>query len=117
MSKPGFSFDTIGIVVDWIDALKHRRLNDLLDLYANNAKVECCDGGTFSGRQELAEYWRPRLQNPEANAFEIIALMPENERIWLDYVGYDGGIGRTIFRFTEQGTIRSTTCDEVKIAA
>lgn len=117
MSKPRFSFDTIGIVVDWIDALKHRRLNDLLDLYADDAKVECCDGGTFTGRQELAEYWRPRLQNTEANAFEIVALMPENDGIWLDYVGYDGRIVRTIFRFTEHGKIRSTTCDEVKLAA
>lgn len=117
MSKPRFTFDTIGIVVDWIDALKHRRLNDLLELYADKARVECCDGGTFTGRQELAKYWRPRLQDAEANAFEIIALMPENEGIWLDYVGYDGRIVRTIFRFTEEGKIRSSTCDEAKLAA
>jgi hypothetical protein len=117
MSKQSSSFDPIGIVVDWIDALKHRSLHDLLDLYDDNAKVECCDGGTFVGRQELAEYWRPRLQHRVADAFEIIALMPENGGIWLDYVGYDGRTVRTIFRFTETGKIRSTTCDEVRLAA
>jgi len=117
MPKPDFRFDAIGIVVDWIDALKHRCLQDLLDLYASDAQAECCDGGTFAGREELAEYWRPRLRKTEPNAFEIIALMPENDGIWLDYIAYDGRIVRTIFRFTEQGQIRSTTCDEVRLAA
>jgi hypothetical protein len=34
-------FDAIGIVADWIDACKRRHLGTLLDLYADEAIVEC----------------------------------------------------------------------------
>ena len=43
-------FDAIGVVVDWIDACKQRRLDDLLNLYDATATVECCEGGSFRGR-------------------------------------------------------------------
>ena len=33
MSNARDGFDAIGVVVDWIDACKQRRLGDLLDLY------------------------------------------------------------------------------------
>ena len=33
MSDARDGFDAIGVVVDWIDACKQRRLDDLLDLY------------------------------------------------------------------------------------
>src|SRR4029078_10345280 len=38
-------FDAVGIVVDWIDACRQRRLDALLDLYDDAATVECCEGG------------------------------------------------------------------------
>jgi hypothetical protein len=53
-------FDAIGVVVDWIDACKQRRLDDLLDLYDVAATVECCEGGSFRGRSEMERYWRLR---------------------------------------------------------
>ena len=77
MSDDRFGFDAIGVVVDWIDACKHGQLTTLLDLYANDATVECCQGGRFRGRSEMETYWRPRLALPAVGAFEIDALFPE----------------------------------------
>ena len=61
MSDARDGFDAIGVVVDWIDPCKQRRLDDLLDLYDATATVECCEGGSFRGRSEMERYWRPRL--------------------------------------------------------
>jgi len=47
MSDARDGFDAIGVVVDWIDACKQRRLDDLLNLYHATATVECCEGGSL----------------------------------------------------------------------
>jgi hypothetical protein len=39
MSDAWDGFDAIGVVVDWIDACKQRRLDDLLSLYDATATV------------------------------------------------------------------------------
>ena len=41
MSDARDGFDAIGVVVDWIDACKQRRLDDLLNLYDPWATLEC----------------------------------------------------------------------------
>ena len=71
-------FDQIALVVDWLDACRNRDLATLLDLYADDATLECCCGGVkvSEGRAELESYWRPRLDARAPNAFgleEIIA--------------------------------------------
>jgi hypothetical protein len=117
MSKAQDGFDAIAIVVDWIDAAKQQRLDDLMALYAVDAALDCCDGGCFKGRTEMKEYWAPRLARAVKGAFEILALMPDDDGIWVDYVGYDGKVVRTIVRFDDEGKIRLTTCDEIKAVA
>ena len=56
-------FDQIALVVDWLDACRNRDLAALLDLYADDATLECrCGEAKVSeGRAELESYWRPRL--------------------------------------------------------
>jgi hypothetical protein len=110
-------FDAIGIVVDWIDACKQRRLQALLDLYDDEATVECCEGGSFTGRSQLERYWRPRLARAGRNAFAIDALMPDEHGVSLDYRDYDGRPMRTHFRFTPGGEIRFTACQPIRVAA
>ena len=87
-------FDAIGVVVDWIDACKQRRLDDLLNLYDATATVECCEGGSYRARSEMERYWRPRLARTVAGAFEIDALFPEADGVTLDYRGYDTRLSR-----------------------
>ena len=117
MSDARDGFDAIGVVVDWIDACKQRRLDDLLDLYDATAIVECCEGGSFRGRSEMESYWAPRLARSRRDAFEIDALMPEPDGVTLDYRGYDGVPVRTHFRFTSTGKISLTACAPIRAAA
>jgi hypothetical protein len=117
MSDARDGFDAIGVVVDWIDACKQRRLDDLLNLYDATATVECCEGGSFQGRPEMERYWRPRLARAGAGAFEIDALFPEADGVVLDYRGYDGVPVRTHFRFTNRGKISLTACAPIRAAA
>jgi SnoaL-like protein len=117
MSNARDGFDAIGVVVDWIDACKRRRLDNLLNLYDATATVECCEGGSFRGRSEMERYWRPRLARAARGAFEIDALIPEADGVTLDYRGYDGFPVRTQFRFTDGGKIRLTACEPIKAAA
>ncbi len=62
MSNMPKDFDAIAIVVDWLDACRKRDLAALLDLYADDASLECvCDGNAvLCGRAALEAYWRPR---------------------------------------------------------
>ncbi len=106
-------FDAIGIVVDWIDAYKQRRLDDLLELYDDRATISCCEGGRFEGPTEIENYWRSRLARSTDYNFEIDALMPDAEGVLLDYRGHDGAPVRTFFRFTPAGKIRLTACEPI----
>src|SRR5436305_1456110 len=107
-------FDAIGVVVDWIDACRQGSLGSLLDLYASDATIECCQGGSFRGRTELERYWRSRLARPAVGAFEIDALFPEPDGVSLDYRGYDGQPVRTHFCFNNAGKIRRTACSPIR---
>src|SRR5260370_34117208 len=54
----------MGLVVDWVDACRKGDLATLLDLYADDAELECTCNGThflYRGRRELGTYWGPRL--------------------------------------------------------
>ena len=44
---PGFheGFDPMGLVIDWLDACKERRLSSLIDLYDESATLDCCCEG------------------------------------------------------------------------
>jgi len=117
MSNSQGSFDPIGIVVDWLDACKERRLSALVDLYDDGATVGCCDGGTFRGRSEVERYWRPKLAHAATGAFEVDALFPDTDGVSLDYRSYDGSPVRMHFRFTDDGKIRHTACAPIRKAA
>jgi len=113
MSKEPSRFDPIGIVVDWIDACRERKLSALVELYDEAATVDCCEGGRFSGRAGVERYWRSRLAGPSTGAFEIDAIMPEWKGVCLDYREHDGKPVRTHFRFSAAGKILHTACGPV----
>ena len=117
MSNARDGFDAIAVVVDWIDAFRQSRLGALLDLYADDATVECCDGVRFRGRSELERYWRPTLARTATGTFEVDALFPEQDGVSLDYRGHDGRAVRTLFRFDDAGKIRLTASAPVRQAA
>jgi hypothetical protein len=108
MSNSRDAFDPIGTVVDWIDACRKRQLSALVDLYDEAATLECCEAGSFRGKSEVENYWRPRLAKPALGAFAVDALLPEAEGVSLDYRDYGGKPVRTHFRFNDGGKILRT---------
>jgi hypothetical protein len=111
-------FDPMGLVIDWLDACKERRLSSLIDLYDESATLDCCcEGKTLRGRLDLEAYWGPKLAHSVIGAFEVYVLFPEDRRRMLDYRAFDGNPVRIHFRFTDDGKIRHNACAPVKQAA
>ncbi len=106
-------FDRIAVVVDWLDACRTRDLNALLDLYAEEARLECnCDSVKIhSGRAELDSYWRPRLDRLAPVAFDLEAIAPEANGVVLDYRSFEGKPVRIRFSFDASGKIMQTRCE------
>lgn len=110
MSGSGTDFDPVGVVIDWLDACRQRRLSDLLELYADRATLDCCDGGRFFGRSGLLHYWQSKLRTATPAAFELHEVLPKGDCVILDYVDYDGTVSQTKFWFDDVGKISRTRC-------
>ena len=105
-------FDQIALVVDWLDACRNRDLATLLDLYADNATLECQCGEakTSEGRAGLESYWKPRLDTLAPTAFGLEEIMPTTEGVVLDYLSHEGKPVRIAFSFRHDGKIQATHC-------
>jgi ketosteroid isomerase-like protein len=75
------NFDQIAIVIDWLDACRAGDLEALLDLYAQDASLECAcnDRKLLHGRADLASYWGPRLGDFSPTAFGLDEIAPAGE--------------------------------------
>jgi ketosteroid isomerase-like protein len=106
-------FDQIAVVVDWLDACRARDLEALLDLYAQDASLECAcnDRKVFQGRADLASYWRPRLGDFSSAAFKLDEITTDAEGVVLDYVSFEGKPVRIYFNFDGDGKILQTRCE------
>ena len=100
------------LVVDWLDACRNRDLAALLDLYADDATLECrCDGVKVSeGRAELESYWRPRLDVRAPTAFGLEEISPTADGVVLDYLSHEGKPVRMAFTFSPDAKIQRTAC-------
>ncbi len=106
-------FDQMGIVVDWVDACRKGDLMTLLDLYADDAEVECTCNGTqrYRGRSELEAYWQPRLSTFAAAGFGLEEIQPAPDGVDLEYSVAGALRILASFRFSLEGKIRSTQCE------
>ena len=111
--------DPLASVIDWLDACRSRRIDTLLDLYAESATVECaCDGSkSLTGRAALEAYWRPKLANCSADCFSINDINANRDGVILDYKTYDGKPIRIYFTFNQAGQISHTRCGPLVSAA
>jgi len=105
-------FDQIALVVDWLDACRNRDLTTLLDLYADDATLECCCSGinVSEGRTGLESYWRPRLDTRAPTAFDLEEITPTAEGVLLDYLSHEGEPARIAFTFSRDAKIQRTAC-------
>ncbi|WP_431015539.1 nuclear transport factor 2 family protein [Bradyrhizobium pachyrhizi] len=86
------------------------RLPDLLELYDDDATVDCSEGGRFEGRCALRAYLTLKLLDQDPGAFEIKAVVPETSGVCIEYHACGGQTVRTHFRFSSAGKIAHTTC-------
>lgn len=104
--------DQMGIVVDWVDACRKGDLASLLDLYADDAQLECTCNGTqhYRGRRELETYWAPRLSAFSSAGFGLEEINPVPHGIDLEYSVAGALRVHASFRFSAEGKIFSTLC-------
>ena len=104
-------FDRLAVVVDWLDCCRNRNLEALLDLYSEEASVECaCEGARAGGRSGIASYWTPKLARVSPDAFGLKEISPRGHQVVLDYLGVDGKPVRMTFTFDTAGKISHTRC-------
>ncbi|MEH2490726.1 nuclear transport factor 2 family protein [Bradyrhizobium sp. AZCC 2230] len=106
-------FDQMGLVVDWVDACRKGDLATLLDLYADDAELECTCNGThlYRGRRELETYWGPKLSAFSSAGFGLEEIHPAQNGIDLEYSVAGALRIRASFRFSAEGKIYSTLCE------
>ena len=109
-------FDQMGIVVDWVDACREGDLVALLDLYADDAELECTCNGTrlYRGRNELETYWRPKLSAFASAGFGLEEINPVPHGIDLEYSVAGSLRIRASFRFSADGKICGTVCEPAR---
>lgn len=105
-------FDQMGIVIDWLDACRNGDLATLLDLYADDAHLECtCNGAQhYRGRRELEAYWQPRLSAFSQSGFGLEEIHPVHDGVDVEYSVAGALRIHASFRFSPEGKIYSTLC-------
>ena len=105
--------DQMGLVVDWVDACRKGDLATLLDLYADDAELECTCNGTkiYRGRRELETYWGPKLSAFSSAGFGLEEILPAQNGVDLEYSVAGALRIRASFRFSVEGKIYSTLCE------
>ena len=105
------TFDPLASVVDWLDACRSGDLEALLDLYDEQATLDCfCENVTLTGRKAIAAYWAPKLERRIVSAFTLDDMILTDCGLLVDYRGYDGKAVRIHFHFSPSGKILRTSC-------
>jgi len=102
-------FDAMAVAVDWLDACRAAKVDALLDLYDDEASVECACGGQkiIVGRAALRQYWARRLA--EQSSIELDDIAPTSDGVALAYQSSEGLV-RVNFFFNAAGKIARTHC-------
>ena len=82
--------DPMAVAVDWLDAYRAVRLNQIVGMYSRDAMIECACGGRkiVHGQEAIAAYWRHRLI--ESPALDLEDLQVDGGAVVVSY--------RTLFR-------------------
>ena len=83
-------YDPIAVAVDWLDAYRARRINQMVGMYSPDAVIECACGGRkiIHGREGIEAYWRHRLI--ESRALELADLEMDGGAVGVGGGGREG---------------------------
>jgi len=107
------AFDAMAVAVDWLDAYRASKLDAILNLYDDEAYIECGCGGqkVLAGKLALKEYWRRRFA--ERVVLELEDIQPVGDTVVLAYRTGEGPV-RVAFSFNADGKIARTHCGPSK---
>lgn len=110
--------DHSGVVVDWLDACRSRKLDALLNLYEERATLNCdCDGVNLAGRISLAVYWKSKVERMADSAFTLGGMIVTGDEIHVQCRSCKGKPVRIRFRFSSVGKILHTGFSPLSFAA
>jgi hypothetical protein len=109
-------FDQMGLIVDWLDACRAGDLGGLLELYADDAEVECECNGTrlYRGRDEIGAFWGPKLHIFTSAGLGLEQLDPTTGGVELEYSIAGSLRVRARFGFSAKGKIDRTWCEPAR---
>jgi SnoaL-like protein len=111
MPSDPMQFDPLTVVIDWLDACRSRNIKLLMSLYAPSATLHCdCTARNYEGRDEIENYWQPRLAGPVPSAFQIDTLDDEGDAVSLAFTSFEGKLVSMRFWFNETGEIKHSLC-------
>lgn len=102
------SFDPVAAAIGWLDAYRAASLS-IVDLYDDNASLECGCGGykVIVGKPAIAEYWRYRFVDKPAGELEDVYAL--GSAIAVHYRAPNGTV-QAILNFNEAGKIERSRC-------
>ncbi|QIO34342.1 nuclear transport factor 2 family protein [Bradyrhizobium sp. 1(2017)] len=103
------SFDAMAAAVDWLDAYRAGDVENILQMYAEDAVILCGCGGmkTITGSEGRRAYWVDRMV--EYPASRLDNLQQASEGALISYLARDGLVS-AVLRFNAAGQISAQTC-------
>ena len=103
------SFDPMAAAIDWLDAYRAGDLESILEMYADDATLECgCSGGKMiTGREAIRAYWVKRLRDYPAS--ELDDMQPLRDVTAISYLTKKGPVS-AVLAFDDQGLIAFQQC-------
>ena len=101
--------DPMAIAVDWLNAYRAARINQMVGMYSPDAVIDCVCGGNKAiyGEEGIAAYWQGRFV--ESPVLELLDLQVEGEAVLVTY-RTASGIVETLLDIGEDGLITCCSC-------
>ena len=104
--------DPMAVAVDWLDAYRAARINQIMGMYSPDAVIDCACGGnkTIHGEEGIAAYWQRRFV--ESPALDLVDLQVDDGAVAVTY-RTSSGIVQALLDVTEDGLIAYCSCGPV----
>ncbi|WFU14393.1 nuclear transport factor 2 family protein [Bradyrhizobium sp. CB3481] len=99
----------MAVAVDWLDAYRAARINQIVGMYSPDAVIECaCEGRKIiTGWEGIATYWRQRFI--EQPALELEEIQLDGEAVLVTYRTSSGTV-QALLDVAEDGLITRCRC-------
>ena len=105
-------FDPMAVAVDWLDAYRAARINQIVGMHDPDAVIECACGGRkiIHGQEGIAAHWRQRFI--EMPALELEDLHVDGGAVVISY-RTSSGIVQALLDIAGDGLITRCRCGPI----